>query len=85
MRIKVVKTIKDKHGDRLPDHMIGKKYDVIKEDLKGVWVKESKLETYVYYEELEIIELSDKMVVLFRNYLNNKPLSDVKNVYKHLG
>jgi hypothetical protein len=89
MRIKVVNSISDTNGDQIPLDMIGREYEVVKQDTRGVWVKEGKLDAYVHYEELEILELNDGLTSIIAHYLRNtqkhKFQEEVKNLgYNHL-
>lgn len=84
MRIKIVKSITDNNGISTPFEMIGKEYIVNKETGDGVWVTEGKLEAFVHYEELEILDLDKKFSTIFKHYLRNtsrdKFYSDLKDL-----
>ncbi|MFP7298698.1 hypothetical protein [Neobacillus niacini] len=85
MRIRVVNSISDTNGDQIPLEMIDKEYEVVKQEAKGVWVTEGKLEAFVHYEELEILELSDSLSAILGHYLRNIPRDKFQEDMKDLG
>ncbi|MEH7383249.1 hypothetical protein V7138_22495 [Bacillus sp. JJ1533] len=86
MRIRVVNSIVDGNGNQTPMHMIGNEYDVIKEDQLGVWVRaEGKLDAFVYYDELEIVELNENYYNTFGHYLRNTTKEKYFDELKSMG
>ncbi|MFF2447164.1 hypothetical protein ACFVSW_08665 [Neobacillus sp. NPDC058068] len=85
MRIKIVQSITDINGDQLPPEMIGKEYDVIKENGRGVWVKEGKMDAFVHYEELEIVELSAQLAKILGHYLRTTAKDKFEQELKSMG
>jgi len=57
VKIKIIKALNDEKGFGIPEQMLGKTYDVLKEDETGYWVKEGKFEVLVLYEEVEIVQV----------------------------
>ncbi|WP_040207128.1 hypothetical protein [Neobacillus jeddahensis] len=85
MRIRVVNSITDINGDQMPYDMIGKEYDVNKEDLRGVWVKEGKLDVLVHFDEMEIIELNDPLSNVLGHYLKSISKSKFQEDLRSMG
>lgn len=85
MRIKIIQSIADKDGIRVPLEMIGKEFEVIKEDVRGVWVKNGKLDVLVLFEEMEIVELGDKLTSYFYHYLKNVSSEKFHQELKSIG
>lgn len=85
MRIKVVNSITDENGMATPKEMIGKEYDVIKEEANGVWVRaEGKLDAFVYYDELEITQL-DTISPSYEHYLRNASKEEYQQIMESKG
>ncbi|MGM7681888.1 hypothetical protein ACSVDA_06990 [Cytobacillus sp. Hm23] len=86
MRIKVINSITDENGIATPYDMIGKEYDVIKKDQEGVWVRaQGKLDAFLYYEELEILELSDNLSNPLSHYFKGLPKDKYEEELASLG
>jgi hypothetical protein len=77
MKIKIIDSFPDHNGNSTPNEMIGKEYEVLKTDLNGVWVKEGKLEAFVQYKELEIIELGEEVSMILSVYLKHKDMDSL--------
>jgi hypothetical protein len=71
MRVKIMKSITDSNGNQTSIDMLGKEYEVIKVEELGVWVKEGKLDTFLYFEEVKILELDSKLSTVFFHYLRD--------------
>ncbi|MCS0543591.1 hypothetical protein NXY55_26830, partial [Aeromonas veronii] len=85
MRIKVVNLITDIYGDQIPSEMLGKEYEVLKEDVKGVWVREGKFDVLVHFEELEISNLSDCLSNVLLHYLRHVSRENYHEDIKSIG
>ena len=70
MRIQVTKRIQDSNDIGLPHYMIGKTYNVLKEETNGVWVKEGMLEAFILRDEFQIIQLSEDNEKNLYSYLS---------------
>lgn len=85
MKIRVVNSIYDVDGIRLPLDMIGNEYTVIKDEEKGVWVNNGNFEIFVLFEELQILELDVKLSIIFSHYLKNLSKSKFNEELKNFG
>lgn len=68
MIIKINQSLPNENGGITPN-MLGKEFEVLKEDTNGVWVRDGKLETLVLFEELEIVKINKQKEQLLREFL----------------